>query len=366
MTFIPGKERAAQYESADFSRAPFTIAWEVTRACAYACRHCRADAQPKRHPDELTTSEAIRTIDYLAEFEPSPILVMTGGDPLMRRDLFELVSHADKRGLRVSLTPTATALVTDKSMQRAQEAGVRRVAFSIDAQDAELHDRFRGFSGSWERTMSGIEAARGAGLPFQINTTVCSANVGVLERIGELCHELGVVMWSVFFLVPTGRGKTLQPLPPDEHDAALRWLHDYSLTAGFQVKATAAPMYRRVVIQARREGAALAAPISLPDGLARSVGAVNEARGFMFISHVGQVMPSGFLPVSAGNVRQSDPVDLYRNSPLFKNLRNQDLLGGKCGRCDFRDVCGGSRSRAYGMTGDMFASDPCCPYEPTD
>lgn len=355
-------ERNSWLAALDFDRSPFTIAWEITRACAYACLHCRADAQPKRDPRELDTDEAHRLIDQLAGFGTQPILVLTGGDPLMRRDVFELARHADERGLRVSLTPTATALATRERMRQARESGIRRVAFSIDAGDAEVHDRFRGFRGSFERTRQGMRNAADEGLPLQVNTTVCALNVHTLEQMVPVLEEWGVVQWSVFFLVPTGRGEQLKMISAEEHERVLTWLHDLSRDAPFDIKATAAPQYRRIA--AHRSGSNAGAGYRFADGLNRPMRGVNDGRGFMFISHRGEVMPSGFLPISAGDVRTGDPVDIYRNSPLFRSLRDPEALTGKCGRCEFREICGGSRARAWAITGDVLASDPSCPYQP--
>lgn len=369
-------ERDAAVKRLDFDRAPFTIAWELTRACAYACLHCRADAQPRRDPLELSTSEGEALIDQLATFGNRPILVLTGGDPLMRRDIFELASHADRQGLRVSLTPTATALTTRKRMAAAREAGIRRVAFSVDAADPRVHDRFRGFKGSFERTLRGIENAAAEGLALQVNTTACRLNAGELERMVPLLEEWGVVQWSVFFLVPVGRGRTLPMLDAAGHERVLGWLQETAAAAPFDVKATAAPQYRRIVAErARRSsptadeggpppGVLAGAGYRFSDGLNRPAKGVNDGRGFMFISHRGEVMPSGFLPLVAGNVRRRSPVEIYRDSPLFRQLRDPARLKGKCGRCELREVCGGSRARAYALTGDPLAADPTCPYEP--
>ncbi|MBK5229917.1 MAG: TIGR04053 family radical SAM/SPASM domain-containing protein [Thermoleophilia bacterium] len=367
----------------DFDKSPFTIAWEVTRACAYACFHCRADAQHKRDPDELTTEEGKRLIDDLAGFGTRPILVLTGGDPLMRRDLFELATYADAAGLRVSLTPTATALVTSDRLRQAQEAGIRRVAFSLDAADAATHDAFRGFSGSHQRTVNGMRAAAEAGLPLQVNTTVYANNADQLELMVPLLAEHGVVQWSVFFLVPTGRGAKLPMLDADGHERMLNWLYELSQDAPFDVKATAAPHYRRIAIERQRAAAEAAGEIAdgetadgaapnriagagyrYEDGLDRPVKGVNDGRGFMFISHRGEVMPSGFLPIPAGNVRESNVVDIYRDSKLFRELRDPELVKGKCGICRYKVVCGGSRARSYGVTGDYLAEDPSCNYQP--
>lgn len=360
-------ERDLRLAQLDFDRAPFTIAWEVTRACAYACLHCRADAQPRRDPRELDTDEALALVDDLAGFGTRPILVLTGGDPLMRRDLFEIARHADERGLRVSLTPTATALPTPERMERAREAGIRRVAFSLDAADPEVHDRFRGFRGSYERTLKGIAAAAGAGLALQINTTVCELNEAEIERLPPLLERLGIVQWSVFFLVPVARGRRLRMLSPERHERMLHRLHELSQQVPFDLKVTASPHYRRVVAERTGEHDAAVragAGYRFADGLGRPAKGVNDGRGFMFISHVGEVMPSGFLPLSAGNVRERSAVEIYRDSPLFRSLRDPGALKGKCGACEYRDVCGGSRARAWAVTGDPLASEPSCPYVP--
>jgi radical SAM protein with 4Fe4S-binding SPASM domain len=288
----------------------------------------------------------------------------------MRRDVFELAAHADEAGLRVSLTPTATALPTPARMAQAHAAGIRRVAFSIDGAQAADHDAFRGFRGSFDRTRRAMDAARQAGLSLQINTTVCTRNADALPALAETLAEWGIVQWSVFFLVPTGRGAGLEMLSADGHERVLGWLHDLRETAPFDIKATAAPQFRRIAAQRakargqRVEGVA-GAGYRFGDGLNRPMRAVNDGQGFMFVSHVGEVMPSGFLPLSAGTVRETDVVSLYRDTPLFRALRDPAQLKGKCGRCLFRDICGGSRARAYAVTGDPLAADPSCPFEPS-
>jgi AdoMet-dependent heme synthase len=348
----------------NFDESPYTIAWEVTRACAYACAHCRADAQHKRDPRELNTEEGMRLIDGLAGFGTGPILVLTGGDPLMRRDLFEFARYADEKGLRVSLTPTATALPTRARMREAREVGIRRVAFSLDAADPELHDRFRGFKGSFERTLTGMANALAEGLPIQVNTTMCALNADQFDGLVPLLESVGVVQWSVFFLVPVGRGKQLEMLSPEKHEEVLERLYELNGKVSFDIKATASPHYRRIVRE--HSGPTSGAGFHFADGLDRPEHAkgVNDARGFMFVSHIGEVMPSGFLPISAGNVREEDPVAIYRDSPLFRELRDPEALKGKCARCEFREICGGSRARAYAVTGDHLESDPSCPYQP--
>jgi radical SAM protein len=367
---------------ADFDLAPFTIAWEVTRACAFACVHCRADAQHTRDPRELTTEEGYRLLNRFKEFG-SPIVVFTGGDPMMRRDLFDLIRYATNLGLRASLTPTATALPTVERLKQAMEAGVRRIALSLDAPSPEVHDAFRQVPGSWERTMTILRNAQTVGLSAQINTTVTRHNVGLLPEMVKFVEEVGAVQWSVFFLVPTGRGQVQHMISPEEHERVFHWLYDLSQRGAFDIKATAAPMYRRVAVERKKNqipspvgtvsdgGRAgdggwgfQGAGFQYADGLNRPVKGVNDGRGFLFISHLGEIMPSGFLPVSAGNVRAADVVDVYRNHPMFKSLRDPDQLKGKCRVCNYRVVCGGQRGRAYALTGDYLESDPACAYQP--
>jgi radical SAM protein len=359
-------ERDRRLAPLDFDRAPFVIAWELTRACAYACAHCRADAQPRRHPAELDTAEAKALVEDLAGFGNRPILVLTGGDPLMRRDVFEIAAHASAHGLRVALTPTATALTTRARMLEAREVGVRRVAFSLDAPEAALHDRFRGFAGSFERTLAGIEAARDAGLSIQVNTTACILNANVLGRMVPLLGALGAVQWSVFFLVPTGRGRHLTMLSAEGHEHLLGWLDARRAELPFDLKITAAPQHRRIAMQRAGGGRLAGAGYRFADGLRRPAKGVNDGRGFMFVSHRGEVMPSGFLPLAAGSERGRSAGDIYRNSAHFRELRDPNALAGRCGRCEFREVCGGSRARAYAVKGDHLAEDTSFPYQPGD
>ena len=357
----------------DFDLSPFTIAWELTRACAFACRHCRAEAQPQRDGRELTTDEAFRLVDRFREFG-DPILVVTGGDPMMRPDLFDILDYAVARGLRTSLTPTTTRLVTPKALGRVRQIGVRRLAVSIDGPSAEAHDSFRGFPGSFAIATRIAAQAVEQGLSLQVNTTVSRFNLDLLDEMIELVSCLGAVQWSLFFLVPTGRATAADMISPEEHERTFRWLYGLSQHAPFDVKSTAAPAYRRVVVQMERgkrsrAGAPQAMTVAgagyrYQDGLARPAKGVNDGKGFCFVSHTGDVCPSGFLPLSAGNVREQSVVDLYRSAPLFSSLRDATALRGKCGRCEFRAVCGGSRARAFALTGDYLAEDPSCVYEP--
>lgn len=351
---------------ADFDLAPFTIAWEVTRACAFACVHCRANAIPQRDARELSTAEAKNLIRQLAGFGNNPILIFTGGDPMMRPDLFELIAYAAESGLRCSLTPTATALMTRERAEKAKEAGIRRVALSLDAPRPDVHDDFRKVKGSWQRTMDILHRVKDVGLSVQVNTTVARHNVNILPEMVPFILEVGAVQWSVFFLVPTGRAMAEQMISAEQHEAVFNWLYDLSQDAPFDIKATAAPMYRRVAIERKRaehpdsplnfQGAGF----QYADGLHRPMKGVNDGNGFLFISHIGEIQPSGFLPLTAGTVRQDNVVDVYRNSPLFKDLRDASKLKGVCGTCEYKEICGGQRGRAYSLSGDYLASDPAC------
>lgn len=373
LTERAASERAlhnAHMVHADFNMAPFTIAWEVTRACAYACVHCRADAMHTPDPHELKTEEALRLIDRLAEFG-SPILVFTGGDPMMRKDLHELIAYATQKGLRCSLTPTATALPTTARLEKVRDAGIRRIALSLDAPSPEIHDNFRQVPGSWKRTMDILHRAQAIGLSVQVNTTVAKHNVDILDEMIPFLQEVGAVQWSLFFLVPTGRAQASNMISAEEHERVFHWLYDLSKNAPFDIKATAAPMYRRVAIERKRaeQGSDKAvtfqgAGFQYADGLNRPTRGVNDGNGFLFISHVGDIQPSGFLPLTAGNVRTDDVIDVYRHSQLFTDLRTPDKIKGRCGICEYRGVCGGQRGRAYGITGDYLESDPACIYIP--
>ena len=351
----------------DLNQSPFTVAWEITRACALACVHCRAEAQAKRDPRELTTEEALGVVDQIRAVG-EPILVVTGGDPLMRPDVYELLEYSVAAGLRTSLAPTASALVTPRNLARVRDAGVRRIGISLDGPTADVHDRFRGFAGSFKRTMEIVQRIADAGLALQVNTTVTRHNLSTLKAIPEIIATAGAVQWSVFFLVPTGRGRAEDMISPEQHEDVYNWLCDISRTAPFDVKTTAGPAYRRVAIQRARaeggEGRVAGAGYRFEDGLDRPMIGINDGSGFAFISHTGDVCPSGFLPLTGGNVRERSFAEIYRNSSLFRELRDPGLLKGKCGECDFRTVCGGSRARAYGVTGDYLAADPSCTYEP--
>lgn len=333
----------------DFNERPLVAIWEVTRACALACRHCRAEANPHRHPLELTFDEGLRLMDQVKELGPA-VFVLTGGDPFMRKDLAELTRYGTSIGLRIAGSPSGTNLANLNNMQKCAQAGMQRVAFSLDHADEAAHDAFRGVRGSYRWTMQGLQAAREAGMELQIGTTVTRFNKDSLKAIAEKVAEIGVSLWSVFFLIPTGRGQLDDMLTPAEHEEVMHWLADFSAQAPFPIKSTEGPHWRRVLLQ---RGVS-----KLPTA------GVNDGKGFVFISHTGEVHPSGFLPFDAGNIRTQSLTDIYRNSEIFRMLRDPSQLKGKCGACEFKSICGGSRARAYGVYGDWLAEDPACAYVP--
>jgi len=363
------------YLTMDFNQSPFTVAWEITRACALACIHCRATAIPRRDPRELTTEEGFRLIDQIVEMG-RPILVVTGGDPMMRRDVYDLLGYAVSRDLRVALSPSATALVTRRALERVKATGVHMVQVSLDGSEPAIHDAFRGVAGTFQRTIEILRNVVDLEIPLQIGTTVTRHNLHDLARIAERVTELGATVWNVFFLVPTGRGQASEMITPEQHESVFNWLYDLSLTAPFHVRTTAAQHYRRVVIQRMRTSRGQGDTPSPSTWQLTGAGysfrssegpvgrGVNDGSGFCFVSHVGDVYPSGFLQVSAGNVREKSLVEIYRSSSPFQALRDPDRLKGKCRRCEFRSVCGGSRARAYYVMGDYLESDPSCVYQP--
>jgi radical SAM protein len=362
--------------SRDFNKDPFIVIWELTRACQLKCLHCRADAQYRRDPRELSLEEGKNLIDQIYEMN-NPMLVFTGGDPLMREDVFDIAKYAVEKGVRVSMTPSATPNVTKEAIEKAKKVGLARWAFSIDGPTAEIHDHFRGTAGSFDLTMEKIQYLHEVGLPIQINTVISRYNIEYLDEMAKMVESLGCVLWSVFFLVPTGRGQESDMISPVQHEKVFRWLYDLSKRVSFDIKTTEAMHYRRVVIQQKmREAKETTDEIEYLsaltekgltgsiDGLGRAPKGVNDGNGFVFISHIGDVYPSGLLPVKAGNIRETPLAEIYRESPIFQSLRNPDLFKGKCGVCEFRYVCGGSRSRAYAMTGDYLESEPFCVYIP--
>jgi len=350
----------------DFDRAPFLVIWEVTRACALACVHCRADSIPRRDPRELTTEEGFRLIDQVCSFgDTPPLFVLTGGDPMRRPDVAELVRYAAAKQMIVALTPSGTAGASRARLRELKDAGLSRIAVSLDGPDPATHDAFRGVRGSYDWTMKIIQSAVELELPLQINTTMSRRTLPFIESMARRVRELPIALWAVFFLVRTGRGASLDQVTADECEGVLTYLYDLSLTAPFGIKTTEAPHFHRVIWQCERDRPNHGLlPSTSRDARLRAPRSVNDGNGFVFIDHVGEVCPSGFLPIPRGNVRRGDLPSIYRNDEIFQRLRDPEALMGKCGRCEFREICGGSRGRAYAATGSFVASDPLCAYDP--
>jgi radical SAM protein len=362
----------------DFALAPFLVIWETTQACDLACRHCRACARPSRHPDELTTAQGFGLLAEAAAMG-TPVFILSGGDPLKRPDLLDLVCEGKRLGLRMGTIPAATPALTSTVVRRLKQAGLDQMALSLDYPRAELHDRFRGVSGAFNKTLAAVEWAHQYGLPLQINTTLHGGSASFLFEMAELVERLEAVFWEVFFLVPVGRGESVDGLTARQCEELFAILYAVQKRARFIVKVTEAPHYRRYVAQREaksggKRSRAESGTVVMPGMLRRSEGpghtvglaprGVNAGKGFVFVTHVGEVYPSGFLPLEAGNVRAQGLTEIYRHSPLLRALRDPDALRGRCGRCEYRTICGGSRSRAYALTGDFRATDPWCSYRP--
>lgn len=351
-----------------YGRAPLLIYWESTRACDLACVHCRAMAVSRRHPQELRTDEVVNLLEQIVRFgapHPGaslPHLIITGGDPLQRPDLIPLIQYATMLKIPVSVTPAGTTRLTPDAIAELKAAGTLGLGLSLDGPDAERHDAFRGEDGSFNWTISAALAARRQGMPLQINTMVTAETLHDIPEIFQVVQELEVTRWALFFLIKTGRGEGLSEITPEESERFLNWLWRTSAQAPFPIKTTEAHHYRRIAyLKLRSQGLSDEEICRTPAG--RGFG-IRDGNGILFISHTGNIYPSGFLPKSAGNVRHQDVVDVYRHSDLFRRIRDVNQLQGKCGRCEFRAICGGSRARAFAATGDPMAADPLCPYIP--
>ena len=346
----------------NFDQAPMLVIWEVTQACDLACVHCRASAQSARHPQELTTQQGYRLLNEIRSFG-EPLMVFTGGDPLKRPDLYDLVRHSVKIGLRTNVTPSATPLLTAEAIDKFKEAGVSRMAISVDGPDAATHDDFRGIPGTFDRAMLALRHARDIGLDTQFQTTVTRRNMDRLAEVAEIVKEVRSKMWSLFFLIVTGRALENDDLAAAEYEKVFEFMYELSKTAPYGIKTTEAMHYRRYVAQRIRAEHGVTENENAK-GVAWRTAGVSDGKGFVFVSHTGEILPSGFLPVSGGNVLRDSLTDVYRNSDLFRSLRDTTQRGGKCGLCEYQKVCGGSRSRAYAFTGDFLAEDPRCVYQP--
>lgn len=337
----------------DLNDAPHVLTWELTRACGLKCRHCRANAIPKRNEKELSLEEICLVLDDLStSFKMPPLVVFTGGDPVERPDLSQIIAESVKRGLHTAVSPSVTPLLTREVLKSWAMLGVKTVSISIDGPGPSVHDVFRRVDGTFTASVARARDVTDLGMKLQINTSVCGDTLAGMPQMGELVKELKASSWEVFFVVPTGRGRVLPHLTAEEAEGTLRWLALYSKTVDFRVTAIAAPQFRRVLLE------------NVPGTKWPQIPAIREAQGFVFIDHLGSVYPSGYLPVKAGNVRNAPLSKIYRSSELFVSLRNPDLLKGRCGQCEYKRICGGSRARAYGVTADIQAEDPACPHVP--
>jgi heme b synthase len=343
------------------------VAWEVTRSCNLACIHCRASSVHGPYAGELTTNQCFKLLDDIVAFS-TPIIILTGGEPLLRADIYDIAWHGTKRGLRMVLATNGT-LVTEEIARKMIEAGIRRVSISIDGMDAQSHDMFRNVPGAFTGALHGIEAMKKAGLEFQINTTITKTNHHQLEGIMDLAIRLGAAAHHIFLLVPTGRGKEMadQAISPADYEETLNWFYETSLHCPIQLKATCAPHYYRIYHQRGKGSGAMgqaAGKQMPPSPLHAMTRGCLGGSSFCFISHTGQVQPCGYLDLDCGQIKEKGFENIWNTSPIFKDLRNLNHYKGKCGRCEFIKVCGGCRARAYEITGDYLAEEPFCIYEP--
>ncbi len=347
----------------DYADRPMLVYWEMTQACGLSCRHCRAEAMPLPHPLELDHAESERLLNQIVAFgDPLPHLILTGGDPLQRQDLYELIDRANALGLDVSITPSATQNLTRQVVDKLRSHGIQSLGLSLDGSTAERHDGIRGIQGCFETTIRGAQLAAEFDLPIQVNTLVSEETAEDLPATYELLKSLKVMRWSLFFLIAVGRGKVLREVSPQRGEEIMDWVYDLAKVAPFAIKTTEAPSYRRIALNRMRAEAL--APEQIQQTSVYHGFGIRDGHGIMFVSNTGDVYPAGFLPLTVGNVRQGDIVDMYRNAPVFRSLHNPNEFKGKCGRCEHRIICGGSRARAFAYTGDPLESDPFCPYEP--
>ncbi len=346
----------------DFENRPFLVIWETTHACDLACRHCRAMATPIPESGELNTIEAKKLIQDVADLK-TPIFIFSGGDPLKRADLPELIRFAKSFGMKTGAIPAVSENLNPDKLKMLKDAGLDQVAFSLDAPTAKMHDDFRGIPGIFDRTLRAVEWAKEAGLAVQINSLINTHNFDVLDEQIRLVSSLGIVFWEVFFLVPMGRGQNLSILSPEQFEAAFEKIYAVSQKENFIVKVTEGQHFRRYCAE-REDGADQLYKKGHPSKISQASFGVNSGKGFLFVSCKGEIFPSGFLPIGCGDIRTHSLGEIYRNHPILWNLRNKSYLKGRCGACEYNDFCGGSRSRAFAMTGDYLAEDPCCNYEP--
>lgn len=360
----------------DYAQRPMLVFWETTRACLLACKHCRASATSEALPGELTSAEGFALIDQVAAFgRPYPILVLTGGDCLLRSDIFELVKHATDLGVPVALSPSVTPSLTPEMIQRILVSGVKAVSISLDGAIAQTHETVRGIPGHFEKTVEAIRALTEAGLTVQVNTTVMRSNVDELADIAEIVAAAGAQIWEVFFLVQMGRGIVTEAVTPEEHEEICHFLYDAS-QYGYIIRTVEAPFFRRIVTRrlAGDEAPASALYERLSQRLIALMGpatmrmrahttATRDGKGIVFVAYDGEIYPAGFLPKPLGNVRDHPIANIYRDNLLLREIRSSNFSG-RCGYCEYADLCGGSRARAFAATGNALGEDPACIYLP--
>lgn len=350
----------------DFNLSPMIVFYELTRACDLVCLHCRACAQVRSDPNELTGDLSRRLIDQLSGFPKKPMLVLTGGDPLKRTDIYDLITYSVSQGIETAITPSPTPLLTTEAIGRLKAAGIHRMAISIDGADAPTHDTMRGVAGSFDLCLRIMGDARSFGIPLQVNTTLNPNNYDQIETIADMLAGYGIVLWSIFFIVPVGRATEDLRLSAEQYEEAFERLYQQSLRQPFGIKTTEAMHYRRFVAQKRVEERRASADSGAPPARSRynlNLG-INDGKGIMFVSHTGLVHPSGFLPMVCGMFPFNNVVDVYQKSEVFRRLREPSGYDGKCGYCEFRNLCGGSRARAFNVTGNPYATEPDCVYIP--
>ncbi|MBP1910495.1 heme b synthase [Methanolobus bombayensis] len=343
-------------------RPPRLIAWETTAGCNLSCKHCRGSSTEKKPEGELTTEEALHFVDEIREMG-NPILILSGGEPLVRDDIFEIAKYATEKGLRVAMATNGT-LVTPEMADKIKSVGIQRVSISLDGANSQTHDDFRCMPGAFDGAIKGIENLKDAGIGFQINPTITKRTIDEIPGILEMAKELDADALHIFLLVPTGRGKELEndEIPPVEYERILNWFYDRQKDAGIQLKATCAPHYFRIMRQrAEKEGIEIS--VNTHGYEAMTKGCLGGT-GFCFVSSTGDVFPCGYLPALAGNIKEQSFKDIWENSKVFNDLRDVSKLKGKCGRCEYNTVCGGCRARAYAATGDYLEEEPYCIYVP--
>ncbi|WP_300462852.1 heme b synthase [Desulfobacula sp.] len=338
------------------------VAWETTRRCNLSCKHCRAVAEDHPYENELDTQASFRLLEQIRAVG-DPIIILTGGEPLLRDDIFDIAAFGTKLGLRMVMAPNGT-LITQETAKKMIASGIKRISVSLDGSTPETHDAFRGLENAFENSIRGIKIAKEAGIEFQINTTISKTNLDQIPKILALAENLGAVAHHIFLLVPTGRGKYIVDgeINAKEYEETLNWFYDQREKTSLQLKATCAPHYYRILRQrARQDGKKVSFETHGLDAVTRGCLA---GTGFCFISHVGKVQGCGFLDVECGDITQKSFKDVWENSTVFNQLRNVNTLEGKCGICEFKRVCGGCRARAYEATGNYLEEEPLCSYQP--